>query len=226
MTDETLRRALATAASQNSPCQRVLRHYDNKHVAVRPADFYQALKSVDEAVVRITIDDVDPIDCRITDGNLEFAAEVYDHGYTTRQDFLDKISRADSVSVIPLEESEFASGDKPEDYEVRADGGTKPVAGSDEVDDYREKISDTWSDDDPTVLVFESLDSRPVVADVDGDLRCLNSGLVYPRQLSREGLLDAINEYGRPRVDALSNHEHRFDKSHFEDLPDDGGDDS
>ncbi len=221
---EDLRRALAEAADVSAPCERVLRYFEDKHVAVRPADFYQALKHVDDLVVHLDIDDVAPIDCRHNDGDVEFATDVYDEGKTTRQDFLDKVSAADTVSVIPSRESEFDGGLADDDQEVRADGGTQPVAGSDEVDDYLEKISGTWSDEDPEVLVFDQLDSRPVVAQVDGDLRCLNSGLVYPRQLSREGLIDAINEYGRPRADDLSNHEHRFDKSHFEDLPDDGGD--
>jgi len=118
-----LRRALVTAADQSSPCHRVLRHYDDRQVAVRPADFYQALKTVDEAVVRLQLEGIAPIDCRAHEDGIEFATDLYDEGAASRDDFLDKASKASTVSVIPEADSEFA--DVEDDQEVRADGGIK-----------------------------------------------------------------------------------------------------
>jgi hypothetical protein len=111
MTDHhaQLRQALITAADQSAPCHRVLRHVDGKRVAVRPADFYQALKAVDEAVVRLDIEDVAPIDCRAREDGTEFATDLYDEGAASRDDFLDKVSEASSVSVIHHADSEFAT---------------------------------------------------------------------------------------------------------------------
>ncbi len=122
MTDDELRRALVMAADQSAPCHRVLRYYENRQVAVRPADFYQALKAVDEAVVRIENDGVASIDCRHDENGIEFATDLYD-GEADRNEFLDKVSSADAVEVRHQGNSEFAASDDG-DHEVRADGGT------------------------------------------------------------------------------------------------------
>jgi hypothetical protein len=115
--DAQLRQALVTAADQSAPCHRVLRHYQDRQVAVRPADFYQALKAVDEAVVRLQLEGVAPIDCRAREDGIEFATDLYDKGTATRQEFLDKVSKAAEITILPHATSAFV--DTTDGYRAR-----------------------------------------------------------------------------------------------------------
>jgi len=107
--DADVERILSAAADRSSPCARVFRHWEGRHVSVRPVDFYQVLKRCEVLVVRLDITGVTPIDCRVRD-ELEFATESYDQGTATRQEFLDKIQNAASIDVRHHAESYFGDG--------------------------------------------------------------------------------------------------------------------
>ncbi|QGN05871.1 hypothetical protein Hrd1104_00235 [Halorhabdus sp. CBA1104] len=89
----------------------------------------------------------------------------------------------------------------------------------DAVAELLDKIADTWDQDDPRVLLFED-ENRSCVADVDGELRLLSSGLVYARRLEETDVRVAADRHGIPEVVPLSAERHRFEKRHFEDVAD------
>jgi len=115
--DEALRRALATAATTSSPCQRVLRYHDDREVATRPMDFYQALKTVDPLVVRLTDANVPDLpttaDYHWNDGLLDYQTPSgpCDPGFTGRDNFTDAIRDADSVDLLAHSDSWFMTDD-------------------------------------------------------------------------------------------------------------------
>lgn len=87
--------------------------------------------------------------------------------------------------------------------------------------DWMNRLGD-WSEEDPDVLALPG-EKAPVVADVNGDLRVLHSGLVYARRVEHDEIRQHIEEHRAdprsPRVASLSEFSHRFDRSGFEDLP-------
>ena len=117
MSDE-LTEILSAAADTSSPCARVLRFHEDLHVAVRPRDFYDALKVDPAVVVRVEQEDVVPIDCRFRNGAVEFATEQLDQKVVGRNQFLDDVSDADEISVIHHAESQFKDA-----QQVCTDGG-------------------------------------------------------------------------------------------------------
>jgi hypothetical protein len=90
---------------------------------------------------------------------------------------------------------------------------------TDAIAELLEEIADTWDREDPRVLLFDDED-RSCVADVDGELRLLSSGLVYARRLEETDVRVAADRHGLPEVVPLSAERHRFEKRHFEDIAD------
>jgi hypothetical protein len=85
-----------------------------------------------------------------------------------------------------------------------------------------EKIRGTWPDADPKVLVWRADGKHPHVVDVHGDLRLLNQGLVYARDVDVNDVRHAIERRGLPDVIPLS--ETSYCREEFEDTGDEGGD--
>lgn len=85
--------------------------------------------------------------------------------------------------------------------------------------EYRlEEITDTWDSEDPTVLELPG-EREPVVADVNGTLHLLHSGLIYSRKIGVSDIREHLGQHeGGPRTRPLSEFSHRFDREDFEDL--------
>lgn len=89
---------------------------------------------------------------------------------------------------------------------------------ADALDDAIEEITGQWDGDDPPVIHFTS-GPKPVIADVDGELRFLSSRLIYAARTDREDIIAFMRKHDElPSVAPLSDFSHRFDKGSFEDL--------
>lgn len=132
---DDLHEALVAAADESSPCQRVLRNHEGRKVATTARDFYRALRTVEELVVRVTgavaASDVPATaDYRSQPGFVEFTTTAdHDPVLTGRENFEQAVRVSDDVEVLDLSESWFTHADR-DDPEVRADGGIPTVEDS------------------------------------------------------------------------------------------------
>jgi hypothetical protein len=188
MPDDDLHDQLVAAADDSSPCARVLRHYEDRRVAARSADFYTAMKRMPALVVRLQIKGVAPIDCRVRDGNLEFATEIYDKGTATRQEFLDKVSKAAEITILPHATSAFV--DTTDGYRARIEnprGFVDTIA-----DDLRR------NDHDLAERARIECDDDVVVVEADDDEA---AGWLY------QWLEGSVTHYREEYVDATAEHD-------------------
>lgn len=91
---------------------------------------------------------------------------------------------------------------------------------TDTVDAKLEQLDDLDEADDPTVLIQDGADGKPVVAKVDGELRMLSMRLVHARRVDVEDVEAAWDRHGEPRLVDLSTQSFRFDAQDFREVAD------
>lgn len=190
---EDLHQRLVAAADSSSPCQRVLRHHEGRKVATTPRDFYRALRTVEELVVRVTgavaASDVPATaDYRSQPGFVEFTTTAdHDPVLTGRENFEQAVRVSDDVEVLATSDSWFTRDDS---YRAR-------------IEDPRGLV-DTIADDlrrcthDHASACRIECDGDDVVVEADGDVA---ADWLY------EWLEDSVTHYREEYVDATMEHD-------------------
>jgi len=91
---------------------------------------------------------------------------------------------------------------------------------SDPVQAKLEQLDDLDEADDPTVLIQDGADGKPVVAKVGSELRMLSTRVVYARCVDVEDVSAAWDRHGEPRLVDLSAQSFRFSARDFREVAD------
>lgn len=91
---------------------------------------------------------------------------------------------------------------------------------TDDVQKKLDQLDDLDDADDPTVLIQDGADGKPVVATVDGELRMLSTRVLYARRVDVEDISAAWDRHGEPRLVDLSTQSFRFDAEDFREVAD------